>query len=138
MIQSTVTFSPHPGEILLFLLYVIRILRFASGRDNEQQAMAMQSSDRAGYDVLRDNFAEFCSSCIDPVCIASRLFQANLINSAVKDESTVQGCRRDLQLKTIIDAVMRQGKPGAFQEFTEIIATDRDSSWLADKFKSTW
>ena len=96
----------------------------------------MQSSDRAGYDVLRDHFAEFCSSGIDPVCIANNLFQSQLINSAVKDESTVQGCRRDLQLKTIIDAVMRQGKPGAFQEFTEIIAADCSNSWLADKLKS--
>ena len=93
--------------------------------------------DRAGYDVLQENYAVFCYSGIDPVRMACKLFQANLINSGVKDDSTVQGCRRDLQLKTIIDAVMRQGKPGAFQEFTEIIATDCSNSWLADKLKGT-
>ena len=94
----------------------------------------MQATDKAGYDALQENYALFCNSGVDPVSTAAALFQAKLINASVRDESTAQGCKHIIQLKTIIDAVMRQGKPGAFQEFTEIMATD--SSWLADKFKS--
>ena len=98
--------------------------------------MAMQCTDKAGYEVLQEHFAEFCKSGVDPVGTANELFQAKLINAAVREESTctsLQG-RRDVQLRIIIDAVMRQGKQGAFQKFTEIIHSE--AQWLGEKFKS--
>ena len=98
--------------------------------------MAMQSTDSLGFEVLRGHYAEFCKSGVDPVNTAFKLFEANLINAGARDECLHGDGGRDLRLGTIIDNIMRQGKPGAFQEFTEIVT--EDTSWLGDKLKRTY
>lgn len=83
----------------------------------------MQSTDTVAYGVLRDHFATICESEIDPIRLGNSLFEARIINAGTRDEAATQG-RRNMHLRTLVDAVMRQGRPGAFQRFVEIAGQD--------------
>lgn len=83
----------------------------------------MQSTDTSAYGVLRDHFATICESEIDPIRLGTSLFAAKVINAGTRDDAAAQG-RSDMHIRTLVDAVMRQGRPGAFQTFVETVGRD--------------
>ena len=89
----------------------------------ERAPPIMQTTDTTAYGVLRDHFAIICESQIDPIRLGNALFEARVINAGTRDEAASHS-RSDMQLRTLLDAVMRQGRPGAFQKFAEISARD--------------
>ena len=70
--------------------------------------------------TLARHFAVICESEIDPIRLGTSLFEARVVNAGTRDEAATQG-RRDMQIRTLVDAVMRQGRPGAFQTFVETV-----------------
>lgn len=94
----------------------------------------MQSTDQPGYSTLRENYARIVDSTLDPEGTTDHLFTKNLINKATASKVRAERLE-DRQRRLLLDAVMSQGRPGAFQDFVEIVL--KDSEWLGEQLKGS-
>ena len=92
----------------------------------------MDKTDRAAYKVLREHFASLCASGFDPSTAASELFAKKIINAALRDVTTRDISKNDKR-NSLVDGVMRCGRPDTFQTFLQILY--RDDSYLAEQIR---
>lgn len=94
----------------------------------------MQGVDSFGYGTLRQHYSQICAAPLDPAALGDHLYSLALVSSNVRENALL--CpRKDDQLRTLLDAVMRQGRSGAFQQFVQAIIDDEANSWLGERLK---
>ena len=98
--------------------------------------MAMQYSDRVGYDVLLSQYSVICKSSLDPSDLARSLLQCRIINQGTVDQSRASASQSE-KIGTLLDAVIRSGAPHAFESFMTAMRSDGSADWLVTKLKGT-
>ena len=92
--------------------------------------MAMQYSDRVGYDVLLSQYSVICKSSLDPSDLARSLLQCRIINQGTVDQSRASASQSE-KIGTLLDAVIRSGAPHAFESFMTAMRSDGSADVLA-------
>ena len=95
----------------------------------------MQQSDPAGYDTLLDHFSDVCESGLDPATLARGLFQKRMITADVREAANQLHKTSANKLEGLLDQVMANGSPGAFESFVQLVGKDSSHSWLSEKLK---
>lgn len=95
----------------------------------------MQSTDQPGYSTLQENYARIVDSTLDPEGTTDHLFTKYLISKATANKVRAERLE-DRQRRLFLDAVMSQGRPGAFQTFVEIVLKDSEL-WLGKELKGS-
>ena len=98
--------------------------------------MAMQYSDRVGYDVLLSLYSVICKSSLDPSDLARSLLQSRIINQGILDQVGSRAAASQCEkIGTLLDAVLRSGAPDAFEFFVTAIKSDGSADWLVTQLK---
>ena len=86
--------------------------------------MAMKQSDPAGFDTIREHYRHI-SSTADPTTLAGCLFEANLIEFDLLNDS----CREERppggRVQALINALLGNGDDGVFQTFVEEFSKEK-------------
>lgn len=101
--------------------------------------MAMQYSDRAGYDVLTSNYSIICDSSLDPSDVARHLFQSKIVNQGIVDQVGSRApISKSERIGIVVNAVQRSGAPKAFELFLSAMNNDPCMNWLVIKLKGEY
>lgn len=92
----------------------------------------MQRTDPAGHEALINSWWDVCSSSLNPLDLGQRMIQGGLIHPASFDSVRAETTDK-AQLHSLLNHVERNGTPGTFEKFVNIIASDSSAQWLADK-----
>ena len=95
----------------------------------------MELTDSAGYHTLQMYFSDICDSALDPSVLARLLFTKKIISNTARVAARQQGTPQADRLEDLLEHVMANGTPGAFQMFVEAVEKLGAHDWLAEKLK---
>ena len=78
--------------------------------------MAMKQTDPAGFDVIREHYRQI-SSTVDPTILAGCMFEANLIEFDLLNDSGREDRSPASRVQALINALLGNGDEGVFQNF---------------------
>ena len=93
--------------------------------------------EKRAHGVLRGKIGRIKESNVDPAWLAGKLLAAGIIG-----DSDVEKASNDRELSTkrlseLVRTVMRNGAPGVFQTFVQILLRRTEVSWLGKDLKGT-
>jgi len=93
--------------------------------------------EKRAHGVLRGKIGRIKESNVDPAWLAGKLLAAGIIG-----DSDVEKASNDRELSTnrlgeLVRTVMRNGAPGVFQTFVQILLDRVDVKWLGEELKGT-
>ena len=91
--------------------------------------------EKRAHGVLRGKIGRIKESNVDPAWLAGKLLAAGIIG-----DSDVEKASNDRELSTkrlgeLVRTVMRNGAPGVFQTFVQILLDRVDVKWLGEELK---
>ena len=91
----------------------------------------MEVSDRDGYNAITQNLDRIYNSNIDPDDLGPKLVQSEIIHFSLLETVRAQQTRKD-KLGILIEGLLRNGKPGVYEQFLECLSADHSVDWLTD------
>ena len=98
----------------------------------------MEGTDPAGRKTLRKHFYDICDSALDPSVLARHLYTEDIINTTAHKAARQQGIPKADRLEDLLEHVMANGAPGAFQTFVEAVEKHGAHDWLVEKMKGVF
>ena len=95
----------------------------------------MEGTDPAGRKTLRKHFYDICNSALDPSVLARHLFTEDIINNTARKAARQQDIPQADRLEDILEHVVANGAPGAFQTFVEAVKKCGAYDWLVERLK---
>ena len=98
----------------------------------------MEGTDPAGQKSIQMHFSDICDSALDPSKLARHLFTKEIINDTARKAAKQQLTPNDQRLDDLLEHVMANGAPGAFQTFVEAVEKHGAHDWLVEKMKGVF
>ena len=98
----------------------------------------MEGTDPAGQETLQELFSDICDSALDPSVLARHLFTTKIINNTARKAARQQGTPQADRLEDLLEQVMDNGAPGAFQTLVEAVEKHGAHDWLVEKLKGVF
>ena len=86
--------------------------------------MAMKQTDPAGFDVIREHYRQI-SSTVDPTILAGCMFEANLIEFDLLNDSGREDRSPASRVQALINALLGNGDEGVFQNFVQKLCEEK-------------
>lgn len=99
--------------------------------------MAMQYSNKPGFDALEKSQDIICQSSLHPLEFSNKMLQEGIINDGVWNDVRVQQTRSE-QLAALLKAIKCNGGKDVFETVIKHIRLDRSNAWLAEKLDGEW
>ena len=93
----------------------------------------MEGTDSAGQETLQEHFSDICDSALDPSVLARHLFTTKIISNTARKAARQQGTPQADRLEDLLEQVMANGAPGAFQTLVEAVEKHGAHDWLVEK-----
>eukprot|EP00731_Ephydatia_muelleri_P012756 Em0007g66a len=84
----------------------------------------MKQADPAGFDVIREHYRHI-SSTTDPTTLAGCMFEANLIEFELLNDSCREERPATSRVQALVNALLGNGEEGAFQKFVEKLCEEK-------------
>ena len=84
----------------------------------------MKQADPAGFDVIREHYRHI-SSTTDPTTLAGCMFEANLIEFELLNDSCREERPATGRVQALVNALLGNGEEGAFQKFVEKLCEEK-------------
>ena len=98
----------------------------------------MEGTDPAGQKTLQKHFCDICDSALDPSKLARHLFTKEIISNTARKAARQQSMPKADRLEDLLEEVMANGAPGAFQTFVEAVEKHGAHDWLVEKLKGVF
>ena len=101
----------------------------------EGDTLQRKLMEKRAHGVLRGKIGRIKESNVDPAWLAGKLLAAGIIG-----DSDVEKASNDRELSTkrlseLVRTVMRNGAPGVFQTFVQILLRKTEVNWLGKELK---
>ena len=90
----------------------------------------MEQVDPLGYRAISSQWHTICASNIDPMDLGQRLIQQRLINPLLIEQAMNERSRSS-RVHAILDGIVRNGDPRAFEIFLDVTGSEASTRWLS-------
>ena len=98
----------------------------------------MEGTDPAGQKSIQMHFSDICDSALEPSKLARHLFTKEIINDTARKAARQQGTPQADRLEDLLEQVMANGAPGAFQTLVEAVEKHGAHDWLVENLKGVF
>ena len=95
--------------------------------------MTMQSEDNPGYETLRLHFADLMNSPFNPPSVAAELVAAGIVGTQIEYKAKQPIFDEGTRRTDIVSAVQKNGAPGVFRKFVQILNKDPANDAICSK-----